>query len=125
MSARRGCANPTIAALGTVAPAAERMSLPSMLAIIRTTSHSRHRPRLIGRTHPRGTWPIRYPPLSSFSGEWDFGWILDGRATQYVWRGHLKDRDPGQFGVGTSLSLYNAQQRLRRVVFMAPSSGNA
>ncbi len=62
--------------------------------------------------------------VTRFPGEWIFGWVLDGRAMQDVWIGHLKSRRPGERGVGTSVRFYDAQAGLWRVVWVAPRSGN-
>ncbi|MFN8375079.1 MAG: hypothetical protein U0694_19660 [Anaerolineae bacterium] len=65
--------------------------------------------------------------ISHRQAEWQFSWILDGRAIQDV----LKSVDqqdaaknaPGQRGIGTTLRYYNPKLDLWRVVWFGVSSG--
>jgi hypothetical protein len=57
-----------------------------------------------------------------FPGEWTFEWILDGRAIQDVWIGHIRGRGPGVRGMGTSLRFFDDEADRRKVVFVAPQS---
>jgi len=62
----------------------------------------------------------------SRSGDWHFGWVLEGRAIQDVWivpprgrRGHDATGVPEYYG--TTLPIYNPRSDDRRVLYIDPA----
>ena len=59
--------------------------------------------------------------VKRFSGQWIFGWVLDGKLEQdVIITGGEGERRPR----GTTLRFYDARSRNWRIVWIAPESGN-
>ncbi len=72
-----------------------------------------------------GTWDldcVLYGPkgeVSRFSGQWIFGWVLDGKVEQDV-----IIQGSGRRARGTTLRFYEARSGKWRIAWIAPGSGN-
>jgi len=62
---------------------------------------------------------------TEFTGEWIFGWVLDGRIMQDVLSGHPKDESPSPENrrCGTSLRFYDAKAGQWNVVWFGTHNG--
>jgi hypothetical protein len=81
-----------------------------------------------------GSWNARVvdylhdgAPLES-SGEWHFGWVLEGRAIQDVWISpprNLRDRNLPKVGnrYGTTIRVFNPENRQWVVTWINPVNG--
>jgi hypothetical protein len=74
-----------------------------------------------------GTWDLDCElygtkgEVSRFSGQWIFGWVMDGKAVQDVLiMGDKQERRPR----GTTLRFYDVRSKNWRIVWIAPLSGN-
>lgn len=77
-----------------------------------------------------GRWDItvtNYRPDGSeqrFEGEWNFGWVLDGRAVQDVWivpsRAELARTGDPLFEYGTTIRFYDPSIDAWRATYMGP-----
>lgn len=58
------------------------------------------------------------------TGEWHFGWVLEGRAVQDVWIAKFSNARPGERsrGYGTTLRFYDAKIGAWRVTWISPLS---
>ncbi len=56
--------------------------------------------------------------------EWHFGWVLEGKAVQDVWKARYSDAKPPvpAIGYGTTLRYYDPQVDAWRVVWVSPHS---
>ena len=81
-----------------------------------------------------GSWDVRVIDYGAdgtkreSTGEWHFGWVLEGRAVQDVWISpprSQRDSSPPQPGnrYGTSLRVYDAGIQAWRVTWINPVSG--
>ena len=99
--------------------------------MIRTLRSSGPNPSLIAKAKIFdrfvGTWDldcVLYGPkgeVSRFSGQWIFGWVLDGKVEQDV---IIQATDQGRIARGTTLRFYDAGSGGCRVVWIAPWTGN-
>jgi len=74
-----------------------------------------------------GTWDLdcvlygAKGEVNRFSGQWIFGWVLDGKVEQDV---IIQDTERGRIARGTTLRFYDTQSGEWRIVWIAPWTGN-
>jgi hypothetical protein len=58
------------------------------------------------------------------TGEWHFGWVLEGRAIQDVWIANYRHSKPGDVerGYGTTLRFYDSKTDTWKVTWISPLS---
>jgi hypothetical protein len=59
--------------------------------------------------------------VTRFSGQWIFGWVLDGHVLQDVL---IESRGQERRSMGSTIRFYDAKSEQWRVVWIPPSSGN-
>jgi hypothetical protein len=72
----------------------------------------------------RSEWPTPGGASRTGHGSVHIGWILFGTALQDVWEGDYDDRAPGERpqGFGTTIRFFDRDQKVWRVVWVAPTS---
>jgi hypothetical protein len=78
-----------------------------------STPYPRYRERLTLFGRLVGNWDVEVTYLlpdgarDTASGDWHFGWVLEGRAIQDVWRVKRRPDDVEPLGYGTTLRVYD------------------
>jgi hypothetical protein len=125
-------ANPSISSAATTekarnAPATDpRLDLVTALQAMGPHPSLGEQAKVFGRLI--GTWDAEYTEFSKdgkathSSGEWIFGWVMDGRAIQDLFIIHPSAAHQEGF-VGTTLRFYDPKSQTWSVTFIDPENG--
>lgn len=127
------CADPSIGGAAATeraggAPATDpRLDMVAALQALGPHSSLGDQAQVFGRLI--GTWDGEYTEFSKegkaahSSGEWIFGWVMDGRAIQDLFIIHPSAAHPNGF-VGTTLRFFDPKSRTWNVTFVDPEDNS-
>jgi hypothetical protein len=80
--------------------------------------------QLVGDWNVEVTYRLPDGTRDKAVGEWHFGWVLEGRATQDVWRVMRRPDDVEPLGYGTTLPVYDPEIDAWRVTWHGALNGS-